>query len=56
MFIYVMSENDKNRLVDAGAVLVKEDLRNSVWVLTVGDGMNFNLDDIPHVISYSLSF
>lgn len=56
MFVYVMSENDKDRLINAGAILVKEDLRNSVWVLSVGEGLNFELDDIPHVISYSLSF
>lgn len=31
-FIYVMQENDRDKLIELGYTLVKEDLHNHVWI------------------------
>lgn len=31
-FIYVMQESDRDKLIELGYTLIKEDLRNHIWV------------------------
>lgn len=33
-FIYVMRDEDKNKLIELGYKLLKEDIRNNIWVFS----------------------
>lgn len=44
-FIYVMSEQDKNKMLALGYVLMKEDIRNRVWVFQNKNDKEFARDN-----------
>lgn len=43
-FIYVMSEQDKDKMLALGYTMMKEDIRNHVWVFSVKDTEVFSRD------------
>lgn len=61
-FIYVMSEEDKNKMKSLGYSLIKEDKRNHVWVFQNKDTATFACEDeisgagIYFVLSNMLTF
>lgn len=61
-FIYVMKQEDKDKLVELGYQLLKEAPGNSVWVFRASDTMAFGrteeLDDtgVSYVLSDVLTF
>lgn len=57
MFVYVMDEESRDRLVSLGYKLLKYDERNSVWCFEnkVPDALAFELD-IPCVVSSVMTF
>lgn len=61
-FIYVMSEEDKNKMESLGYSLIKEDKRNHVWVFQNKDTTTFACEDeisgagIYFVLSNMLTF
>ena len=55
MFIYVFDENAKERLLNAGYVLVKE--TDNKQYIFYGDNIhNFSIDDSEYVVSDTLTF
>ena len=62
-FIYVMRQEDKDKMVELGYELIKEDLRNGVWVFASDNKLLFGADSdplseagIPHVRSDMMTF
>lgn len=61
-FIYVRSEDDKNRLLSLGYALVKEDKRNRIWVFQNKDAKTFVRNEevaeagVKFVLSNTLTF
>lgn len=59
-FIYVMSEQDKKKMLDLGYILVKEDIRNLMYVFQNKDIREFSnkgeLSGIKFVMSNTLTF
>lgn len=63
-FIYVMQHKDKEKLIELGYVMLKEDLRNNVWIFedkqtslptfAVDDPLEYN--GINYVLSDTLTF
>lgn len=44
-FIYVMSEQDKDKMIALGYTLMKEDIRNFIWVFQNKDSEKFAIND-----------
>jgi len=61
-FIYVMKEEDKDKLVAMGYSLIKEDVRNHMWVFENKDVATFASEDeisnagISFILSDTLTF
>jgi len=55
-FIYVFSEADRDRLLRAGYVLMKEDVQNATYVFCSDNRLSYALEDISCVFSDTLSF
>lgn len=63
-FIYVMRQEDKNKMIELGYELLKEDPRNGVWVFENNNKLTFDacgvdpLDaaGIPHIRSDMMTF
>ena len=55
-FIYVFESADKEKLVDLGFQLLKEDSKNSIYVFVVNDSLKFGMDDINFMCSDTLTF
>lgn len=61
-FIYVMSETDRDKLVELGYFLIREDTRNMVWVFKSKDSMSFSSEheleqaNVRFVLSDTLMF
>lgn len=58
-FMYVFSSEAKDKLVNAGFVLLKEDTKNDVYAFKADDTMMFSADwmnDISVVLSDTLTF
>lgn len=59
-FIYVYSLDAKQKLLAAGFKLIKEDIRNSLFVFDARsqpqDALNFSRLDISYILSDTLTF
>lgn len=58
-FMYVFSSEAKEKLANAGFVLLKEDTQNDVYAFKADDTMTFSADwmsDISFVLSDTLTF
>lgn len=57
-FIYVFNAAARDKLAQAGFLLLKEDEWNSIYVFTVGDTMNFSdvLSEVSYIESDTLTF
>lgn len=61
-FVYVMTEDDKDKMLEMGYSLMKEDKRNHIWVFENKDMMTFDREDeianagIAFVLSDMLTF
>ena len=61
-FVYVMSDDDKNKMITMGYSLIKEDARNHIWVFQNKDVTTFASEDeitgagIAFVLSDMLTF
>lgn len=59
-FIYVMREQDKQKLLELGYELLKENTKNSIWCFTAKSELVFSENDdlagIPHIKSNVLTF
>lgn len=61
-FIYVKSEHDKGKMIELGFVLMKEDVRNGIWVFQSKDTKTFDTggeienSGIQFVLSNTLTF
>ena len=51
-----MSQKDKDFLISQGYILIKEDNKNSLYIFKNKEDINFNLLDIPHLLSNTLTF
>lgn len=57
-FIYVFDTAARDRLSEAGFLLLKTDEKNSIWVFAGDDTLNFSLDDsdLQYTTSNVLTF
>lgn len=55
-FIYVFDADAKNKLLEMQFVMLKSDDKNNVYIFVNDDNKNFVVDDIPYVISDTLTF
>ena len=55
-FIYVFDETAKSKLLEAGFVLLKEDLDNSIYVFRFNGDLTFASEDVTYVLSDTISF
>ena len=61
-FVYVMSQQDKETMLQLGFHFVKEDKRNHIWVFENADTLTFEMEDrltdagIAFVLSDMLTF
>lgn len=61
-FVYVMSEEDKNKMLAMGYSFIKKDVRNNIWVFENKDVTTFASEDeianagIAFVLSDMLTF
>lgn len=56
-FIYVFSEEDRDKLLGFGFLLLKNDLRNSVFVFKSNDDLKFDLFTVKNFVeSNTLTF
>ena len=61
-FVYVMSEEDRDKMTAMGYALLKEDARNHVWVFENKDTVTFASEDsitaagVSFVLSDMLTF
>lgn len=56
MFIYVMDKTSKDMLLSYGYELLKENNTKSIWVFVNKPDQNFDVFDIPCVVSDTLTF
>ena len=54
-FVYVFSQEDKEKLLSQGLELIKSDEAQHVYVFVGNDNLNFS-DDIAFVFSNTLTF
>lgn len=55
-FIYVFDADAKNKLLEMQFMMLKSDDKNNVYIFVNDDNKNFVVDDIPYVISDTLTF
>lgn len=61
-FVYVMNEQDKDKMVELGYKMMKEDVRNHIWVFQAKDTEHFSKDNemsnagIHFILSNTLTF
>mgnify|MGYP006384291485 CR=1 FL=1 len=61
-FVYVMSKEDRNKMIAMGYSLIKEDERNNVWIFKNKDVSTFASEDeiteagVSFVLSDMLTF
>lgn len=55
-FIYVFDADAKNKLLEMQFMMLKSDDKNNVYIFVNDDNENFVVDDIPYVISDTLTF
>ena len=56
-FVYVFSQEDKQRLINAGYLLLKEDVKNNVYTFKATDTMRYALDTLDeYTVSDTLTF
>ena len=55
-FIYVFDADAKNKLLEMQFMVLKSDDKNNVYIFVNDDNKNFVVDDIPYVISDTLTF
>ena len=61
-FIYVMSEQDKDKMISLGYMMMKEDTRNHIWVFKARDTEKFSSNEeiskagIHFILSNTLTF
>lgn len=55
-FIYVFTENSRDRLLSKGYRLLKEDEANNIFIFANTDSMSFDLNGIIHLASDTLLF
>lgn len=61
-FIYVMNEEDKDKMLALGYMMMKEDIRNLIWVFKTKDTETFANDNdmtrsgIHFILSNTLTF
>lgn len=61
-FVYVMSQEDKEKMLQMGFDLVKSDTNNNIWVFENSGAMTFDVEDkianagVSFVLSDMLTF
>lgn len=55
-FIYVFDADAKNKLLEMQFMMLKSDDKNNVYIFVNDDNENFAVDDIPYMISDTLTF
>ena len=55
-FIYVFSKDDRDILLKAGFTLLKEDIRNSIYVFDKSNSLTFALTEVSYIESDTLTF
>lgn len=55
-FIYVFSKDDRDILLKAGFTLLKEDIRNSIYVFGKSNSLTFALTEVSYIESDTLTF
>lgn len=57
-FIYVMSEQDKDKMLALGYAMMKEDVKNHMWVFLNEDTKTFACNEagIQFILSNTLTF
>lgn len=55
-FIYVFDADAKNKLLAMQFMMLKSDDKNNVYIFVNDDNENFAVDDIPYMISDTLTF
>lgn len=55
-FIYVFDADAKNKLLTMQFMMLKSDDKNNVYIFVNDDNENFAVDDIPYMISDTLTF
>ena len=55
-FIYVFDADAKNKLLEMQFMMLKSDDKNNVYIFVNDDNKNFVVEDIPYVISDTLTF
>ena len=56
MFIYVMDVESKDKLLQLGYTLLKDNGNGSIWVFVNKEGQQFDSLDVPCVVSDVLTF
>lgn len=55
-FIYVFTEKERDILLNAGFILLKEDPANSMFIFAYDGRMTFTLDNISYIETDTLTF
>lgn len=55
-FIYVFTEKERDALLNAGFILLKDDPANSIFVFVFDGRLRFALDDISYIETDTLTF
>lgn len=53
-FVYVMSEKDKDKMLEMGFFLIRQDSRNHIWVFKNKDVTSFS--DVDEVSDAGINF
>lgn len=56
MFLYVMDTESRDKLLNLGFELLKENGKKTVWVFLNKSNQTFDMVDVPCVISNILTF
>jgi len=56
MFIYVMDTESRDKLVNLGYELLKENETKTIWVFVNKSDQSFDAVDVPCVVSDTLTF
>ena len=55
-FIYVFSEEDRDRLLRAGLQLIREDQKNRVYQFLIDGSATFSLENTQYMLTNRLDF
>lgn len=61
-FVYVMTATDKEKMLQLGYSILKEDLNNHIWIFSAPEELHFSANDpladagIRYVLSNTLTF